>query len=128
MRFEPLQQSLTEKCPKQAEIPPLLAIYYIHRANEHLEQRIVRMFTAFHASFPQQGGLHSSRKHRKKKTHLLLIAIWAGSFDYRAAFELFDVDEDGNLTPDEINSIFIRYANLTSACAFFTQQNVTPRT
>ncbi|CAM9413325.1 unnamed protein product, partial [Ectocarpus sp. 8 AP-2014] len=31
-----------------------------------------------------------------------------GGLDYSAAFEIFDVDHDGNATPDELHSIFIR--------------------
>ncbi|CAB1119086.1 unnamed protein product [Ectocarpus sp. CCAP 1310/34] len=31
-----------------------------------------------------------------------------GSLDYSAAFEIFDMDNDGNATPDELHSIFIR--------------------
>ncbi|CAM9404918.1 unnamed protein product [Ectocarpus sp. 4 AP-2014] len=31
-----------------------------------------------------------------------------GTFDYSAAFEIFDMDHDGKATPDELHSIFIR--------------------
>lgn len=49
-----------------------------------------------------------------------------GSFDYLATFELFDVNGDGNVTVDELTSIFIRYKKyvisifviLKSACEF----------
>lgn len=37
------------------------------------------------------------------------LIIRAGSLDYSAAFEIFDVDHDGNATPDELHAIFIRY-------------------
>ena len=39
-----------------------------------------------------------------------LLRTMAGTLDYSAAFELFDVDDDGNATPDELRAIFVRCA------------------
>jgi len=51
---------------------------------------------------------HTKSEIVSKNSRDFPLRFWAGTLDYSAAFDLFDGDHDGNATPDELHSVFIR--------------------